>query len=61
MLSDRNLTVHIYDEELAKEICNNIINKYINAFEQLLNRIEIRIQEQSKFLIAFFVYSCYTF
>lgn len=42
MLNDRNSTSHIYNEKLAIEICDNIITKYINAFEDLSKKIHIR-------------------
>lgn len=42
MLNDRNSTAHIYDEQLAIEICNNIQEKYIMAFEKLLEKIRMR-------------------
>jgi len=40
MLSDRNATSHIYSEVIAKNICLNIVNKYIKALNNL--KIEIR-------------------
>lgn len=36
MLSDRNLTVHTYREQTANQVLNNIISKYISAFDSLL-------------------------
>lgn len=42
MLTDRNSTSYIYDEKLSTEICNNIINKYCNAFEALIKQIQSR-------------------
>jgi hypothetical protein len=33
MLKDRNATSHIYSERITIEICNNIINEYVNEFE----------------------------
>lgn len=42
MLSDRNLTVHIYSQQLAKEICRNIQEKYVFALEGLLKGIKTR-------------------
>lgn len=35
MLIDRNLTSHVYKEEIAVEIAERITNSYINAFENL--------------------------
>ncbi|AHF08044.1 nucleotidyltransferase substrate binding protein [Desulfitobacterium metallireducens] len=42
MLSDRNSTVHIYSQQLAKDICHNIQEKYIFALTELLKRINTR-------------------
>lgn len=35
ILTDRNLTSHVYDDELANEIFENIKSKYIMQFEKL--------------------------
>lgn len=43
MLSDRNLTVHIYSEQKAIEICHNIQNKYVAALVELLEQIKARL------------------
>lgn len=43
MLKDRNSITHIYNEQLTIKICNNIRQKYVNEFKQLLEGIEIRI------------------
>jgi nucleotidyltransferase substrate binding protein (TIGR01987 family) len=40
MLNDRNLTSHVYKEEMAKEIVNRIVNNYISEFESLLFNIK---------------------
>lgn len=42
MLNDRNSTTHIYSEEIAIEICNNITSKYISEFEELMKQIQVR-------------------
>lgn len=42
MLNDRNSSTHIYSEELAIEICNNITSKYIKVFEALMEQIQLR-------------------
>jgi len=42
MLNDRNSTTHIYSEEIAVKICNNITLKYISVFEVLMKQIQIR-------------------
>jgi len=39
MLSDRNSTAHIYSEQLAIEICQNIRERYVSAFVNLLKKI----------------------
>ena len=43
MLNDRNLTSHIYIEQVAIEICDNIKEKYVIALNELKEQIEIRI------------------
>jgi nucleotidyltransferase substrate binding protein (TIGR01987 family) len=35
MIEDRNLTVHTYDEKLAKELCDHIRARYVAAFQAL--------------------------
>jgi nucleotidyltransferase substrate binding protein (TIGR01987 family) len=45
MLNDRNSTSHIYNEQLAIEICQNILERYVQAFVDLLYRIEKRLGE----------------
>jgi nucleotidyltransferase substrate binding protein (TIGR01987 family) len=42
MLNDRNSTTHIYSEEMALAICNNITSKYIDVFESLMKQIQSR-------------------
>lgn len=42
MLKDRNSTAHIYNENMSIEICNNIINKYIDEFRKLTRAMETR-------------------
>lgn len=42
MLNDRNSTTHIYNEEIAIAICNNITSKYIGVFESLMKQIQSR-------------------
>lgn len=42
MLSDRNSTVHIYSQKLAKEICHTIQEKYVFELGELLKRIQTR-------------------
>lgn len=45
MLNDRNSTAHIYNEQLAIEICHNIQEKYVMALANLLEKIEKRLSE----------------
>lgn len=39
MLQDRNMTSHVYEEEMAQEIAERIIVHYINEFELLLQKL----------------------
>jgi len=39
ILKDRNLTTHTYQEDLASEIAERIVRKYIGEFEKLLQKI----------------------
>lgn len=39
MIKDRNMTSHLYKEEMAKEISLRIINTYIKEFNDLLKSI----------------------
>lgn len=41
MLRDRNMTSHIYKQELAEEIAERIKNDYIQEFELLLDVLQI--------------------
>lgn len=43
MLKDRNSTVHIYSEQVAKKICNNIQEVYSYELKRLVDKIEERI------------------
>jgi len=43
MLSDRNTTAHIYNEQLAIEICSKIIKEYVDEFAQLQEQIKMRM------------------
>lgn len=40
MIEDRNLTVHTYDECVAKIIFERIISDYLPLFEELEKKIE---------------------
>lgn len=39
MIKDRNMTPHLYQEEMAKEIATRIIDCYINEFNKLIKAI----------------------
>jgi len=39
MLKDRNMTSHVYDERVADEITDRVMNKYLRAFEELYNKL----------------------
>lgn len=40
MLNDRNLTSHVYKEEMAEEIAERIVNTYASEFDNLLNELK---------------------
>jgi len=40
MLRDRNMTSHVYQEEVAAEIAERIANMYVREFESLLMRLQ---------------------
>lgn len=40
MLNDRNMTSHVYKEEMAEEIAERISNQYIKEFESLFERLQ---------------------
>ena len=44
MLVDRNTTAHIYDEQLAIEICSKIIKEYACEFNVLKEEIKLRME-----------------
>lgn len=39
MLNDRNMTSHVYKEEMAEEIAERIVSIYIKEFESLLFKL----------------------
>lgn len=39
MLEDRNLTSHIYDEEVSEEIFKRIKSRYVQLFEKVLKKL----------------------
>jgi len=40
MLKSRNRTSHTYNEEIANEICNSIVDKYFSLFVSLKDKIK---------------------
>ena len=40
LLEDRNSTSHIYNEKLADEIADRIVNKYVVAIGELVENLE---------------------
>jgi len=40
MLKDRNLTSHTYNEEVTRQITNNIYNKFYALFIELRNKLQ---------------------
>ncbi|WP_286909451.1 nucleotidyltransferase substrate binding protein [Clostridium sp. UBA1652] len=39
LLEDRNLTSHIYNENMADEIADRIVTKYVSAIEELVENL----------------------
>lgn len=48
MLESRNMTSHTYNEEIAREICQAVREKYIHLFEQLRDTLNALYQEGSR-------------
>jgi nucleotidyltransferase substrate binding protein (TIGR01987 family) len=46
IISDRNLTSHVYKEEMADEIVNRISSLYLSAFKELYQKITEESQTQ---------------
>ncbi|MGL5378762.1 HI0074 family nucleotidyltransferase substrate-binding subunit [Clostridium sp.] len=40
LLEDRNLTSHIYNENLADEVAQRIVDKYVDAIGELVDNLE---------------------
>lgn len=40
LLEDRNITSHIYNENLADEVANRIVNNYVAAIGELVKNLE---------------------
>lgn len=45
MLKDRNLTSHVYDEEMAKDIYVRVKNIYMELFIALVKKIEVELKK----------------
>lgn len=45
MLDDRNLTVHMYKEEIIEEIAERITGVYVHEFALLLNKMKKKFDE----------------
>ncbi|AKL93672.1 nucleotidyltransferase substrate binding protein [Clostridium aceticum] len=43
MLQDRNMTSHVYREEMAEEIAERIVTYYIKEFEVVLEKLRIQV------------------
>lgn len=41
MLRDRNMTSHVYKEEMAQEIADRIRKSYVKEFEDLFNQMHV--------------------
>ena len=40
LLEDRNSTSYIYNEAVADEVAKRIVEKYVDAIEELVNNLE---------------------
>ncbi|MDI9217026.1 nucleotidyltransferase substrate binding protein [Clostridium tertium] len=40
LLEDRDSTSHIYNENMSNEIADRIVNKYVDAIEELVENLE---------------------
>jgi uncharacterized protein YutE (UPF0331/DUF86 family) len=45
MLEDRNLLAHQYDNEIAQELSQKIVDTYNPVFKTIVAKIEIQIKE----------------
>lgn len=43
MIEDRNLTVHTYDDSLAREMAERIEKIYLTSFDEFLNRLNTEV------------------
>lgn len=46
MIKSRNLSSHTYNQEIADAIAGRIVERYVTAFQQLLNRLNIIAEEE---------------
>jgi nucleotidyltransferase substrate binding protein (TIGR01987 family) len=49
LLKDRNLTVHIYNEVMSREIYERIKNDYVGLFIKVFDKIKSEISDQKGF------------
>ena len=48
MIQDRNLTSHTYNRATADAIAANIQQHYLNCFQSLRTRLQIRLEEEDR-------------
>ncbi|WP_322822525.1 nucleotidyltransferase substrate binding protein [Chloroflexus sp.] len=46
MIKSRNLSSYTYNQEIADAIAGRIVERYVTAFQQLLNRLNIIAEEE---------------
>lgn len=46
MIKSRNLSLQTYNQEIADAIAGRIVERYVTAFQQLLNRLNIIAEEE---------------
>jgi len=46
MLKDRNRTAHTYNEKIARQIAQNILDKYFAQYQELKNELETILNNQ---------------
>ncbi len=46
MLKDRNLTSHVYQKQLADEIFERVVERYVPVFRDTLERVEKMAESQ---------------
>jgi len=48
MIQDRNLTSHSYNRDTADAIAAQILNSYLPCFQQLSQRLKLRVLEEQQ-------------